>query len=179
MDYTKANPDVVAPRKKLEIGTGWLDFKPVWYFRKDVKNKGLSKKEMDIKSFSPKGWTQVTVPAKLEATAHGPYLGYGWYSTVFDVRKDWQGRSIDILVGAVDEQAWVYFNGHYVGEHTVKSEKVHVGKLYNEPFIIRVPAKYINTGGKNLLQIKIHASFGASGIWKPVKIRPVDASVYY
>lgn len=179
VDYTKANPETVEPRKKLEIGTGWIDFKPQWYFRKDVKNKGLSKAECNPKTFPAAKWSKVDVPARLEETAVGPYLGYGWYTAVFDVRNDWQGRNIDVLVGAVDKQAWVYFNGKYIGEHTVKSEKVGVGVLYKEPFIVQVPAKLINAGGKNLLQIKIHSDKGSSGIWKPVTIRPVESSELY
>ena len=179
IDYSKKNPDAVSVRKKPELGTGWLDFEPQWFYRKDLNNKGLDKNEMDVSKFSPQNWVPVKVPARLESTPVGPYLGYGWYSTVFDVRKDWEGRSLDILIGAVDEQAWVYFNGHYVGEHSVKSEKVDIGVLWNEPFIIKVPGKYINYGGKNLLQIKTHASRGSHGIWKAVQIRPVDASATY
>ena len=179
LDYSKKNPDAVPIRKKPELGTGWLDFNPQWYYRKDLHNKGLTKKEMNVKTFSDKNWLPVKVPARLESTPVGPYLGYGWYSTRFDVRKDWEGRSLDILIGAVDEQAWVYFNGHKVGEHSIESEKVGIDILWNEPFIIKVPAKYINYGGKNLLQVKTHASRGAHGIWKAVKIRPVDASATY
>ena len=179
LDFTKKNPEAVPVRAKPVLGSGWLEFNPKWFYRKDLKNQGLAKNEMNVKTFSPKNWIPVKVPAKLDATPVGPYLGHGWYSTVFDIRKDWDGRSLDILFMAIDKEGWVYFNGHYVGEHTVKSEKVGVGVLYNEPFIIKVPAKYINFGGKNLLQVKTHSSFGASGIWKEVKIRPVDASATY
>ena len=179
VDYTKAHPDAAPVRKKLDIGTGWLDFNTDWYFKKDVKNRGLSKTESAPGTFPASKWTKVDVPARLEETAVGPYLGFGWYSTVFNVSNDWQGRNIDILVGAVDKEAWVYFNGHYVGEHTVKSENVTVGTLYKEPFIIKVPAKFINVGGKNLLQIKIHSNKGSSGIWKPVRYRPVESSELY
>ena len=179
LDFSKKNPDILPARKKPELGTGWLDFNPQWFFRKDLKNQGLTKAEMNAKTFSSKNWTPVKVPARLESTPVGPYLGYGWSSTVFDVRKDWEGRTLDILVGAVDEQAWVYFNGHFVGAHSVESEKVDIGVLWNEPFVIKVPTKYINFNGKNLLQIKTHASRGSSGIWQAVKIRPVDASATY
>ena len=176
LDYTKKNPDVIPPRKQIDTVTGWLDFNPRWFFKKDPHNKGLAKSEMDVKTFSGKNWTPVSVPAPLETTPVGPYLGFGWYSTVFEVKKDWEGRSIDLLFTGIDKEGWVYFNGHYVGEHTVKSENVSVRVLYGEPFIIKVPAKYINFGGKNLLQVKIHSGFGSSGIWNKVKFRPVDAS---
>ena len=176
LDFTKNNPEVILPRRKIDTVTGWLDFEPKWFFKKDPHNKGLAKSEMDVKTFSSKNWTPVSVPAPLETTPVGPYLGFGWYSTVFEVKKDWEGRSIDLLFTGIDKEGWVYFNGHYVGEHTVKSENVNVRVLYGEPFIIKVPVKYINFGGKNLLQVKIHSGFGSSGIWNKVKFRPVDAS---
>ncbi|MBN2640012.1 MAG: DUF4838 domain-containing protein [Victivallales bacterium] len=176
MDYSKENPEEVKQRPKLEIGAGWLDFTPKWYFKKDVNNIGISEKEMKSEAFPRKGWINVEVPARLEITAVGPYLGTGWYAAEFNVPKDWSARAIDFLFEAVDEQAWVYLNGKQIGEHSMKSEGVGVSVLWNEPFIIHAKAEYIKPGAKNLLVVKTHASEGAHGIWKPVKIRPVDAS---
>ena len=176
MIYSRKNPEAVKERPKLKIGTGWLDFKETWYFKKDPRNKGLSEKEMNPETFSAKGWTKVEVPARLEATAVGPYLGTGWYAAEFNVPRDWSARAIDFLFGAVDEQAWVYLNGKLIGEHSMKSEKVGVPVLWNEPFIVSAPADAVKAGSKNLLVVKTHASQGAHGIWKSVKIRPVDAS---
>ncbi|MDD2478526.1 MAG: hypothetical protein PHS31_01390, partial [Victivallaceae bacterium] len=176
MDYTKKEPEETKERSKLEIGTGWIDFTPEWYFKKDAQNVGISAEEMQVKTFSHKGWTKVEVPARLEGTAVGPYLGTGWYAAEFNVSKDWSARAIDFLFEAVDEQAWVYLNGELIGEHSVKSEEVDIGILWNEPFIIHAKAEYIKPGTRNLLIVKTHASKGAQGIWKPVKIRPVDAS---
>ena len=176
MIYSKKNPEKTKERPKLKIGTGWINFAPKWYFKKDAKNIGISDKEMKTETFSAKGWTKVEVPARLEATVVGPYLGTGWYAAEFNVPKDWSARAIDFLFEAVDEQAWVYLNGKLIGEHSVKSEGVGIGILWNEPFIAHAKAEYIKPGAKNLLIVKTHASKGAQGIWKPVKIRPVDAS---
>jgi len=176
MDYAKARPEEIKERPKLKIGTGWIHFTPTWYFKKDVKNVGISAKEMAVANFSLNGWTEVEVPARLEATAVGPYLGTGWYAAEFNVRQDWAARAVDFLFEGVDEQAWVYLNGKLIGEHSVKSEGVGIGILWNEPFIIHAKAEFIKPGAKNILMVKTHASKGAHGIWKPVKIRPVDAS---
>lgn len=176
MVYAKKNPEKIKGRPKLKIGTGWLDFKGIWYFKKDAKNIGISEKEMKPKTFSSKDWTKVEVPARLEATAVGPYLGIGWYAAEFNVPRDWSARAVDFFFESVDEQAWVYLNGKLIGEHSVRSEGVGVPVLWNEPFIIHAKAEYIKPGVKNLLIVKTHASKGAQGIWKPVKIRPVDAS---
>ena len=136
MIYSKKNPEKTKERPKLKIGTGWISFAPKWYFKKDAKNIGISDKEMKTETFSAKGWTKVEVPARLEATAVGPYLGTGWYAAEFNVPKDWSARAIDFLFEAVDEQAWVYLNGKLIGEHSVKSEGVGIGVLWNEPFIV-------------------------------------------
>lgn len=176
MDYAKKYPEKQKVRPKLEIGSGWIDFKSDWFFKKDIGNTGLPAAEMQVETFSSKGWTTVDVPARLERTAVGPYLGYGWYAAEFTVPKDWAARSVDFLFEAVDEQAWVYLNGKYIGEHSVGSEGVDTGTLWNEPFIVKAAADHIRAGGKNLLIVKTHAAKGAHGIWKPVKIRPVDAS---
>ena len=176
LDYTKKNPEVQPKRRKLDPGTGWIDFKGEWFFRKDIRNTGLAASEMLPGNFKPAEWTKVEVPARLERTAVGPYLGTGWYAVEFMIPKDWAARSMDLLFEAVDEQAWVYLNGRLIGEHTVKSEGVDVGILWDEPFLIHAKAEDLRPGGKNLLIVRTHASKGAHGIWKPVKIRPVDAS---
>ena len=175
LDYSKKFPDVKKERK-LDIGTGWLDFNPVWFFRKDGKNAGIPMENMRPGRFSFDGWTRISVPDFLDNTPIGTYIGYGWYAAEFSIPKDWAARSADFLFEAVDEQAWVYVNGKKVGEHSCESEKLLPDALWKEPFIVKVPAELLNPGGKNLICVRFHSSAGASGIWKPVRIRPVDAS---
>lgn len=172
LDYTKKFPDV-EDRKELDIGTGWLDFKGDWYFQADSRSIPVEKLSYN---FSADGWKKVSVPDFLDNTPIGTFSGYGWYAVEFFVPQDWSARSVDFLFEAVDEQAWVYVNGRKVGEHSVESEKQPVGVLWKLPFIVNVPAENIKAGKKNLLCVRIHSALGASGIWKPVKIRPVDAS---
>jgi hypothetical protein len=176
LTYAKQYPDKQKKRDKPEIGTGWLNIKGTWYYKKDPENKGFSANEMKVRSFNIEDWTQVKVPARLEATAVGPYLGYGWYATEIVFPRNWAGRDVDFLFTAIDEQAWVYLNGTKIGEHSIKSEGVGVEVLWNEPFIIRANAGIIKYGAKNLIIVKTHASKGSHGIWKPVKMRPIDAS---
>ena len=158
----------------------------IWYYRKDPEDlgiqqrwfqadrtrssKGLMTYDIDGRTFDVdrKIWTQVRVPARLNETAVGDYLGYGWYVTTFTGPQEWSKKLVVIFFAAVDEQAWVYVNGQYVGEHTMESEKLGVEKLYNRPFRIEVPAGLIRPGQQNLLVVRTHASIGASGIWGPV-----------
>ena len=178
VNYALENPEEQVARPKVDTSGKWYDIKGTWGFRKDVSEKGIPVADMKPETFKQKKWTEVTVPARLEATAVGPYLGTGYYAVKFKVPADWAARSLDILFMGVDEQAWVYFNGKPVGAHSVESEKVDIGVLWDEPFIIKVNADDIRPGKENVLVVKIHNVKGAGGIWKDVKIRPIDASAY-
>lgn len=178
VNYALENPEEQVARPKVDTSGKWYDIKGSWGFRKDVNEKGIPKADMMPETFKPKRWTPVAVPARLEATAVGPYLGTGYYAVKFKVPADWAARSLDILFMGVDEQAWVYFNGKPVGAHSVDSEKVDIGVLWDEPFIIKVKAEDIRPGKDNVLVVKINNVQGAGGIWKDVKLRPIDASAY-
>ena len=175
-DYVRKKPEAVVRRPKLQIGSGWMDFEGEWMFRKDPDGKLSAPIAPDDPAFKQDGWVKVPVPSRLSTTAAGPYLGYGWYAVPLEIPAHWSARDVEILFGAVDEQAWVYVNGKLAGEHTERSEKVGIGVLWNEPFIVRVKAADLRPGMKNLLVVRTHASRGEHGIWQPVRLRPVDAS---
>ena len=129
-------------------------------------------------TFDLSKWIKVPVPSRLDATPIGQYCGYGFYGAKFKLPADWAARDVHFLFHAIDEQAWVYVNGKQVGEHSEKSEKVDIGVLWDEPFIVKVKADDLRPGKENVIVVKIHNLKGASGIWKKVQFRPVDASAY-
>ena len=178
MNYALKNPEEQVARPKVDTSGKWYDFNTQWGFKKDIFNKGLDKADMMPETFDLSKWIKVTVPARLEATPVGPYLGYGFYGAKFKIPADWAARSLDIVFHGVDEQAWVYVNGKLVGEHSEKSEKVDYGVLWDEAFIVKVKPEDIRPGKDNVIVVKIHNIKGAGGIWKDVKMRPVDASAY-
>ncbi len=159
-----------------------------WHFRRDPEDHGLQNQWYDADiGETEKGlqyfdgtdpsyqidsdyWMPVSVPSTLADTDIGPYLGFGWYAVVFTVPGHLEGRPMRMLFEAVDEQAWVYVNGVYAGEHTEESEGLGVGILWERPFTVEVDPEMINYGGENLLVVRTHASVGASGIWGPVHI---------
>ena len=178
MNYALKNPEEQVARPKVDTSGKWYDFNTQWGFKKDIFNKGLDKADMMPETFDLSKWIKVTVPARLETTPVGPYLGYGFYGAKFKIPADWAARSLDIVFHGVDEQAWVYVNGKLVGEHSEKSEKVDIGVLWDEAFIVKVKPEDIRPGKDNVIVVKIHNIKGAGGIWKDVKMRPVDASAY-
>ncbi|MBT7299763.1 MAG: DUF4838 domain-containing protein [Victivallales bacterium] len=162
-------------RPKVDIGTGWLTPWKTWYFYKDPKDQGLPERQFAANTFDSTGWTKVTVPANLHETPVGWYNAYGWYAVTFDVPKDWAGRDIELLFEGIDKQAWVYVNGKLKDEITVEAKKMTVGEIWASPFVVKVRATDVEAGGTNLLTVRMHSAFGAMGLHKPVRLRPVDA----
>ena len=70
--------------------------------------------------------------------------------------KDNKGEYVYIYFGAVDEQAWVYLNGKFVGQRTFESDG---GKdpdmLWTRPFMIDV-TKLVHRDGPNNLAVRVH-----------------------
>ena len=101
-------------------------------------------------------------------TEVGNYQGYGWYRTTFKAPAEWKGKTVRLLFGAVDEQAWVYVNGRLVREHTEKSEGKSYNELWEAPFIAEVPSDQLELGKPNVLAVRVHNSKANGGIWRPV-----------
>ena len=155
----------------------------VWYYRKDPENAGVEQGWYAAESVDHDHWVEVAVPARLGDTDIGRYLGYGWYFTEFSAPADWKGQDVELLFEGVDEQAWVYLNGRLVGEHTEASEQLTAGELWDRPFTIRIDEAHIRhfygwdqPSEENVLIVRTHASRGASGIWRPVRIRPAGGN---
>lgn len=157
-----------------------------WFFRKDQQDVGvrqqwfvadLIRSAKGIWAYDEGGrtfdidrnyWTPISVPARLSETSVGDYHGYGWYVTTFVGPDSWKDKKVTLHFEAVDEQAWVYLNGQYIGEHTVKSTGKPVGELWNQPFKLEVPAGLIVAGEENLLVVRVHSASGATGVWGEV-----------
>jgi hypothetical protein len=84
------------------------------------------------------------------------------------VPVSWQGESISLTFGSVNEQAWVYVNGILVAEHSVASEKQPVEKLWNQPFVVEIKPQFLKYGAVNSLVVRIHNAKGDDSIHRPV-----------
>ena len=162
-------------RKTSEIPPAWRklpDPLPTplgpWVFRTDPLERGI-KDGWYRTGLNEAEWLPVRVPAFwAETEAAGDYQGHAWYRTAFSVPADWKGRGIRLLFAAVDEQAWVYVNGHLVREHTEKSEGKAFAELWETPFTADVPPEHLRYGKPNVLAVRVHNSAANGGIWRPV-----------
>ena len=144
-----------------------------WKLKFDELEKGVSEKWYAV-DFDDISWKKVTVPSFWAENATGNFTGYGWCRVSFVVPENWKGKSLKIMFGGVDEQAWVYFNGKLVKEHSVKSEKLDIGQLWETPFAAEIKPELIKYGKKNVLAVKISNAKANGGIWRPVAVFAVE-----
>ena len=72
-------------------------------------------------------------------------------------------NAVELYCPSVDECAWVWLNGVYVGQHDIGPSG------WNKPFWIDVTAD-IRWGASNLLVIRVEDSAQAGGILKPMAL---------
>lgn len=166
-----------AYKDTFEIPTQWKDeiakgpqvALDAWRFHADPTDVGVEEAWFKSARYSEAEWIPVKVPAFWgENDAIGDLEGHGWYRVTFTLPPSCQGKPLRLMFAGVDEEAWVYLNGKQVGEHSVKSEKKPFTALYDEPFIVEVPAAELKNGEPNVLFVRVHNQVKAGGIWKPV-----------
>ena len=72
-------------------------------------------------------------------------------------------NAVELHFEAVDECAWVWLNGIYVGQHDLGPNG------WKTPFWIDV-TKEIKWGQENVIVVRIQDTAGDGGIWKPVHV---------
>ena len=130
-----------------------------WNFKTDPANEG-EKDKWFSKSLDDSRWRKIKTGNWWSNQGLKSYLGTAWYRTNITVPAS--KKDFALYFCGVDERAWIYLNGRYIGGH----HKGEVKKLWNEPFLIKLPKD--TKSGQHQLTVKVHASAGKGGIWKPV-----------
>jgi len=109
-------------------------------------------------------WEVVNLPAKWEN--HSDYVvdpAFGWYRKSLVIPSGWEGKSIAIKLGMVDDADESFFNGVKIGSgggmppnHYSEWTKLRVYK---------VPARLINYGRENIIAIRVYDSGGSGGLY--------------
>lgn len=144
-----------------------------WKFRTDPSLDGhLPPQEWFRPGFTPgDGWMTVTVPAYFEHydESVANFDGVVWYVVDFDLpEKPDVGKGKDVIsyelaFGAVDEEAWVWLNGEYIGQHCEGPGG------WNRPFRLDVQRE-LKWGAKNRLVVRVSDTTEGGGIHKPVTV---------
>ncbi len=140
-----------------------------WAFKTDPDNVGTDEAWESVE-LDDGDWMRIPVGKAWEETAVGNYDGYGWYRARFALPAEAEGTDIAAAFGGVDEQAWVYVNGKYIGERTEDSTGTKLGEFWDAGFEIPVPAEQLKFGEENLLAVRVHDWKYAGGIFRGVRL---------
>ena len=157
------------PASELPFLDLWTEYEPVvdvnqaWLFRADRQDAGRQDAWFAVDA-SAADWSAINVGEFWE-----PYVGVGWYRVDVAVPAEMKGKALFLAFGAVDEQAWVWCNGRFVGEHTVQSTGMDPGELWRTRFLIPV-GESIVPGQKNTIAVRVLNDGLAGGIYLPVRL---------
>ena len=99
-----------------------------WALKVDPNDVGLEE-GWHSPELDDRDWMRVRVPLVWEDTAAGAHDGYGWYRVWLTLPAEAEGSEVVLAFGGVDEQAWVYVSGQYLGERTDESTNETVGEF--------------------------------------------------
>jgi len=121
-------------------------------------------------------WLRIKVPSYWDNSGIMPYLtltnvlGDAWYIRKVTVPHAWKGQCVKLIMGAIDDYDWTFFNGHLIG-HTDSS----TANAYTALRDYVVPGNIINWNGEDTIAVRVRNTFADGGIWKaPVELRCLD-----
>ena len=134
--------------------TGWK-----FTLDKDINghNKGYYKVDFDASKWADMkvGWW--------ENLGYKDYDGFAWYRIEFDAPEKIDHNAVELNFGAVDESAWIWLNGIYLGCHDIGTAG------WNVAFDVDC-TKELQWGKKNVLVVRVQDVASAGGIWKPITL---------
>ena len=132
-----------------------------WMFRTDLMQdghlKGFFQPGIDLS-----GWKKIKMGV-WEEQGFADYDGVAWYTIKFTMPEKVDSNAVEVAFDAVDESAWVWLNGIYLGAHDIGPEG------WKEPFALDC-TREILWGKENTLTIRVYDAAYAGGIYKPVRI---------
>ena len=132
-----------------------------WKFATDPDGTG-HERNFFAEEFDDSKWKPIKV-GNWESQGFPGYDGYAWYRIEFDGPAKIDCNAVELAFGAVDEEAWVWLNGVYVGQHAVGTSG------WDKPFALDVTDE-LRWGKRNVLVVRVYDAQKAGGIWKPVRL---------
>lgn len=113
--------------------------------------------------FDDSNWTTIDIGRAWEDQGYGNYDEGAWYRARIGVKAE-EGRPVHLAFGGVDNDAYVYVNGIFVGEH----------HGWNSPFILDI-SEAVNYKGQNVVAVRVFDGRDMGGIYGTVEvIQPTD-----
>ena len=123
----------------------------------DGHKKGYYKVDCDVSNWKDTkvGWW--------ESLGYKDYDGFAWYRIEFTAPEKIDSNAVELHFGAVDEAAWIWLNGTYLGCHDIGLSG------WNVPFDVDC-SKELKWNQKNVLIVRVQDAADAGGIWKPITL---------
>jgi HEAT repeat protein len=154
-------PDVADMASKVRVALTVPLPDADWRFCTDPEENGELKAWFDP-AFNDQGWELIPVGDFWQKAGFN-YEGVAWYRRTFALPARPDLSAVEICFGAVDETAWVWINGTYVGQHDVGLAG------WDDPFALDV-TDALRWGTDNQITVRVQNVKAAGGIWKPVRI---------
>ena len=133
-----------------------------WKIKLDPRGIGhLPKQKWYQEKMNESGWTSIRQGA-WEKQGYD-YDGIAWYRIRFDMPKKMDCNAVELNFKGVDETAWVWLNGTYLGCHDIGT----IG--WKIPFSLDC-TKEIHWGRENMLAVRVLDTEQDGGIYKPIHI---------
>lgn len=132
-----------------------------WVFTADPLQEGHLK-GFHKTDFDTSGWSPIKM-GSWEQQGFPDYDGTAWYQIKFVMPEKMDCNAVEIAFDAVDESAWIWLNGIYLGCHDIGPEG------WNKSFAVDC-SKEIRWGKENILTIRVHDEAFAGGIYKPLRV---------
>ena len=152
---------VVSRKKALTVKTV-APLPKIWKFALDRGDVG-QKESWFRPGFDDRAWKPIQIGRTWESQGY-EYDGFAWYRVEFLVRKEWLKPRLAVHFGAVDGEAWVYWNGTLLGHH----------KGWDEPFSFNLAPELISTDKPNIIAVRVYDGANDGGIYKTAYLVEAD-----
>ncbi|MCK5805527.1 MAG: HEAT repeat domain-containing protein [Lentisphaeria bacterium] len=132
-----------------------------WKFHLDPKRSGHRAKWFKP-TFEDAKWADIAIEQAWQKAGYD-YTGVSWYRRTVDIPEKIDNNAVEITFKGIDESAWVWVNGVYVGDHDIGPNG------WNVSFSLDI-TKEIKWGQPNQITVRAMNTAHAGGIWQPVMI---------
>ena len=136
-----------------------------WRFKLDPERQGHLKKWF-APGLDDSQWQTIAIEQAWQKAGHA-YVGVAWYRRWIDLPTRPEHDAVEIHFLGVDESAWVWINGQYVGKHDIGPAG------WNKPFHLEI-TRAVRWGARNHIAVRAMNTGHAGGIWRPVQIEPLQ-----
>ena len=107
--------------------------------------------------FDDYSWPKMQLPTNWERTEVGQFDGAVWFRKKITIPKSWQGKTLQLSLGPIDDMDRVYFNGQKIGGH----EQLGLWQLKRS---YPLPEKLVRAG-ENVIAVLVIDTQGGGGIY--------------